>query len=85
MPWYQPLAEMQGVQRADRRRAGWTVGLVHKARHEQARQQFDLLKARPATVGLAQVSSSAVSAARTSSRKLLSVTSADVVFDPVFA
>jgi hypothetical protein len=46
VPWYQPLAEMQGVQRADRRRAGWTVGLVHKARHEQARQQFDLLKAR---------------------------------------
>jgi hypothetical protein len=37
-----------------------------------------------ATVGLAQVSSSAVSAARNSSRKLLSVTSADVVFDPVF-
>jgi hypothetical protein len=23
----------------------WTVGLVHEARHEQAGQQFDLLKA----------------------------------------
>ena len=46
MPWVPAARRDAGIQRADRRRAGWTVGLVHKARHEQARKQFDLLKAR---------------------------------------
>ena len=47
MPWYQPLAEMQAFQRADRPRAGWTVWVWYtRPGHEPARQQFDLLKAR---------------------------------------
>jgi hypothetical protein len=48
---------------------------VHKGRYEQARQQFDPLKARLATVGPAQVSRSSVTAAHTSAKKHLSLQS----------
>jgi hypothetical protein len=46
MPWYQVLAEMQAFR--ERTGSGLVdcVSLVQKARYKQARQQFDLLKAR---------------------------------------
>ena len=46
MLWYELLAELQGFSEPTAAGRVDCVGLVHKARHEQARQQFDLLKAR---------------------------------------
>jgi hypothetical protein len=85
VPWYQPLAEMQAFSELT---GGGLGGLwVWYTRPGMSRRGSNSICSRlgSASVGLAQVSSSAVSAARTSSRKLLSVTSADVVFDPVSA
>ena len=74
MPWYQPLAEMQAFQRADRPRAGWTVWVWY-TRPGMSRRGSNSICSRlgSATVGPAQVSSSSVSAARTSSKKHLSL------------
>jgi hypothetical protein len=67
--WYQPLAEMQAFSERTGGGLGGLCGFGTPSPYEQARQQFDLLKARLGDGWAGSGSSSSVSAARTSSKK----------------